>query len=179
MKSWVEISERRLTGQLPFARRSSRQRHRGPCRSQGKRLRPRSRSLRSRPRTRGRQVARRHRRHRRRSVREALCISGIDARRPAADPRHVRPARRRRRQPSLHHELTPVVWEQQQMETLAAAVRQRGGNASPCPSTSKSTPAWHVRASHPESPSTPSSTGSNASPTFDSTASSPTSPRPR
>jgi alanine racemase len=32
-----------------------------------------------------------------------------------------------------HHGLTPVVWDQHQMETLAAAVRQRGGNASPLP----------------------------------------------
>jgi alanine racemase len=33
----------------------------------------------------------------------------------------------------VRHELTPVVWEQQQMEALAAAVRQRGGNAAPLP----------------------------------------------
>jgi alanine racemase len=33
----------------------------------------------------------------------------------------------------VRHGLTPVVWEQQQMEWLAAAVRQRGGNAAPLP----------------------------------------------
>jgi alanine racemase len=31
----------------------------------------------------------------------------------------------------VRHELTPVVWEQQLMEGLAAAVRQRGGNGAP------------------------------------------------
>jgi len=33
----------------------------------------------------------------------------------------------------VRHRLTPVVWEQQQMEALAAAVRQRGGDAPPLP----------------------------------------------
>jgi alanine racemase len=33
----------------------------------------------------------------------------------------------------VRHGLTPVVWEQQQMEALAAAVRQRGGDAAPLP----------------------------------------------
>ena len=33
----------------------------------------------------------------------------------------------------VRHGLTPVVWEQQQMEALAAAVRQRGGNTAPLP----------------------------------------------
>jgi alanine racemase len=33
----------------------------------------------------------------------------------------------------VRHGLTPVVWEQQQMEGLAAAVRQRGGDVAPLP----------------------------------------------
>jgi alanine racemase len=33
----------------------------------------------------------------------------------------------------VRHGLTPVVWEQQQMEWLAAAVRQRGGDTAPLP----------------------------------------------
>ncbi len=33
----------------------------------------------------------------------------------------------------VRHELTPVVWDQQQMECLAAAVRQQGGNPPPLP----------------------------------------------
>jgi alanine racemase len=33
----------------------------------------------------------------------------------------------------VRHGLTPVVWEQQQMEWLAAAVRRRGGDAAPLP----------------------------------------------
>ena len=33
----------------------------------------------------------------------------------------------------VRNELTPVVWEQQQMESLAAAVRQRGGDMVPLP----------------------------------------------
>jgi alanine racemase len=33
----------------------------------------------------------------------------------------------------VRHGLTPVVWEQQQMEWLAVAVRQRGGDAAPLP----------------------------------------------
>ncbi|HEY2002570.1 MAG TPA: alanine racemase [Acidobacteriaceae bacterium] len=33
----------------------------------------------------------------------------------------------------VRHGLTPVVWERQQMEALAAAVRQRGGDAPPLP----------------------------------------------
>lgn len=33
----------------------------------------------------------------------------------------------------VRHGLTPVVWEQQPMEALAAAVRQRGGNTPPLP----------------------------------------------
>jgi alanine racemase len=32
-----------------------------------------------------------------------------------------------------HHQLTPVVWDQSQMESLAAATRQRGGSAPPLP----------------------------------------------
>jgi len=33
----------------------------------------------------------------------------------------------------VRHGLTPVVWDQQQMESLAAAVRQRGGSTAPLP----------------------------------------------
>ncbi len=47
----------------------------------------------------------------------------------------------------VRHTLTPVVWEQHQIESLAA-VRQHGGHT-PGPSTSKSTPEWHARASPP------------------------------
>jgi alanine racemase len=66
------------------------------------------------------------------AVREALASSGIaDDRQPRImvmcgplpeDAEDV-----------VRHGLTPVVWEQQQMEALAAAVRQRGGGAPPLP----------------------------------------------
>lgn len=36
-------------------------------------------------------------------------------------------------EPIVQHDLTPVVWDQQHMENLAAAVRQRGGGTTPFP----------------------------------------------
>jgi alanine racemase len=66
------------------------------------------------------------------AVREALTSAGIT---PEHQPRILTMSGLlpEEAEAVLRHGLTPVVWEQQPMEALAAAVRQQGGNTTPLP----------------------------------------------